>query len=126
MAMSLPARRNAQRRAARHELRTAKAFGVRRVHRARFESKPDVELVRLPDGSELSCECKTRKRLPALITKALEQAQRYAAPPAIPCAILSAFGERPVIVLPLEAFRKLAGLAPSAVPEQPSLFARAV
>lgn len=118
---SLP-RRDALRRGAALERRTAKALGTRRVHRSRYESAPDIELVRLPPGEELSCECKTRKRLPALVTKALAQAKRYF-PNATPCAILSAFGERPVIVLPLADFRRLVGLEPGAAPTQPSLLA---
>ena len=100
----------AYRRAARRERQAAEFLGTRRVHRSRFESAPDVEPVTLPCGLTLSCEVKTRKRLPALVTKALAQAAGYAPSGAVPAAVLSATGGEPLIVLPLRTFRTIAGL----------------
>lgn len=115
----------ASRRGSNLERKAAKALGSKRVLRAIGESAGDIECVRLPCGLELSAECKKRESLPALIRGAMDQARRYL-PNAIPCAILAGFGEQPVIVLPLSAFREIAGLAPSEAPTQPSLFARGV
>jgi len=98
------------RRAAARERQAADLLGTSRVRRSRYERAPDVTPVVLADGTTLMPEVKTRKRLPVLITKALAQAEGYAPNGAVPCAVLSAFGGEPVIVLPLRAFRRIAGL----------------
>lgn len=98
------------RRAARRERQAARLLGTERVHRGRYERAPDVKPVRLPCGLVLVPEVKTRARLPALVTKALEQAKGYGPKGAVPAAVLSATGAEPLIVLPLRAFRVVAGL----------------
>lgn len=98
------------RRAARRERQAAELLGTERVHRSRFESAPDCKPVTLPCGVVLSPEVKTRKALPALVTKALAQAKGYGPAGSVPVAVLSATGGEPVIVLPLRAFRVVAGL----------------
>lgn len=102
-------------RAARRERQAASLLGTTRIHRSRYESAPDVAPVTLPCGVVLSCEVKTRKRLPALLVAALAQAKRYA-PEAVPTAVVSATGGEPLIVLPLRAFRRIAGLDALPVP----------
>jgi hypothetical protein len=104
---------SAARRAARRERQAAALLGTTRVHRGRYESAPDLEPVVLPSGVRLLAEVKTRSALPALVTKALDQAAGYAAPGDVPAAVLSATGGEPVIVLPLRAFRRIAGLEPT-------------
>lgn len=99
-------------RAARREREAAAALGSKRVLRSRYESAPDVEPVVLPSGHTLSVEVKTRARLPALLTRALEQAAGYK-PDAIPCVVLSATGGAAVVVLPLAAFTAIVGVSPS-------------
>lgn len=101
------------RRAADRERQAAEILGTKRVKRSRYESAPDVEPVRLPCGLTVMCEVKTRRRLPALVTKALAQAKGYGPAGAIPAAVLSATGGEPVIVLPLRAFRRVAGIEAS-------------
>lgn len=115
----------AQHRAASLERRAAAAFGTRRVHRGRYESAPDVEVVRLASGIELVVECKHRAKLPALLRSALAQARSYA-PDAIPIVTLAEYGGQAIVALPLADFRRLVGLAPSKVPTQRSLLARAL
>lgn len=98
------------RRAARRELEAAKSFGVRRTqYRLRFDSRPDIELVRLACGVTLSVEVKSRKQLPKLLTNALAQAQRYE-PAAHPAVVISELGGEALVVLPLRVFREIAGL----------------
>lgn len=97
-------------RAARRERQCAELLGTRRVHRSRYQSAPDVEPVTLPCGVALSIEVKTRKRLPAILVAALAQAKRYGALGAVPTAVVSATGGEPLVVLPLRAFRRIAGL----------------
>lgn len=98
------------RRAARRELEAARSFGVRRTtYRLKFESAPDLEVVKLPSGAVLSVEVKSRKHLPKLLTKALAQAQRYE-PAAIPAVVISAVGGEALVVLPLRAFCSIAGI----------------
>ena len=63
----------------------ARVLGGRRIGRARGLSAPDVVL---PTGWVV--EAKTRRRLPAIITAALIQAEGYA---------LRGFGQRPIAVL---------------------------
>jgi hypothetical protein len=69
----------------------------------------------------LTVEVKTRKRLPALVTKALAQAEGYGRSGDIPAAVLSATGCAPVIVVPLSAFRTIAGLESPANDDQTPL-----
>jgi len=101
----------AARRAARRERQAAALLGTKRVIRGRFASAPDVEPVTLPCGVRLVVEVKTRAKLPALVTGALAQAARYGARGDVAAAVLSATGAEPVIVLPLAAFRRIAGIA---------------
>lgn len=116
-------RRRALRRSADRERQAAELLGTTRVKRSRFESAPDLPPVRLPCGLTLMPEVKTRRRLPALVTKALDQAKGYAPPGAIPVAVLSATGAEPVIVLPLRAFRRIAGIENSEpTPQVPIAF----
>lgn len=98
------------RRAARRERQAAELLGTRRVVRSRYQSAPDVEPVTLPCGLVLMPEVKTRKALPVLLVKALEQARGYGPKGSVPAAVLSATGGEPVIVLGLRAFRVIAGL----------------
>lgn len=99
-------------RAARREREAAAALGSKRVLRSRYESAPDVEPVVLPSGHTLSVEVKTRARLPALLTSALEQAAGYK-PDAVPCVVLSATGGTALVVLPLRAFAAIGGVSPA-------------
>lgn len=80
------------------------------MKRSRFEREPDCKPAALPCGVVLSPEIKTRKKLPALVTAALTQAKGYGPPGSVPAAVLSQTGGEPVIVLPLRAFRRIAGL----------------
>ena len=96
-------------RAARRERQAAELLGTRRVLRRRYEAAPDVEPITLPCGVVLQAEVKTRSKAPALVTKALAQARRYA-PDAVPALVLSETGGEPLMVLPLRAFRRIAGL----------------
>ncbi len=115
---------SAHRRAARREKQCADLLGTTRIHRSRFESAPDVEPVTLPCGVTLQPEVKTRKTLPALVTAALAQAAGYGPKGSVPAAVLSATGGEPLIVLPLRAFRVIAGLdgAPQPGPQVPLAF----
>lgn len=99
---------------ARRELEAARALGVVRQRRLRFESKGDVEPIELPCGVLIQPEVKTRKRLPRLLVKALEQARQYE-PSAIPVAIVSEAGGSAIACLPLRAFVFIAGLEPAKV-----------
>jgi hypothetical protein len=103
-------RRRALARSASRERQAAALLGTRRVRRARFESKPDLEPVTLACGTVLQPEVKTRKKLPALITTAIAQATGYGPRGSVPVAVLSATGEEPLIVVPLRAFCRIAGL----------------
>jgi hypothetical protein len=105
------------RRAARRELEAARSFGVRRTqYRLQFESRPDIELVRLPCGVTLTVEVKSRKRLPRLIAKALAQAQAYE-PAAVPAVVISELGGEALAVLPLRVFCRIAGIEPRTLRE---------
>jgi hypothetical protein len=98
------------RRAARRELEAARMLGVKRTtYRLKFESKADTELVKLPCGTVLTVEVKSRKHLPKLLTNALAQAQRYE-PAAVPAVVISELGGEALVVLPLRVFREIAGL----------------
>lgn len=101
----------AHRRGAALERSAARHLGTRRVRPRRGVSAPDVEPVRLPSGVVLSVECKKRGRAPALLLRALEQAKRYL-PSAVPAVVFAPTGEPPLIVLSLDVFRRIAGLAP--------------
>lgn len=71
------------------EERAARALGGRRVKRERFESAPDIEGI-----PGLVVEVKSRKRLPGLVVKALEQASRYRVLEETPVAALFERGSR--------------------------------
>lgn len=112
-------------RAARRERQTAQALGSTRVHRRRGESAPDVRLVTLPDGTTLQTEVKSRKRLPHVLTRALEQAQRYA-PSAVPCAVIFQHGKAGgLAAVRLGDFARLVGLDVAALPSATPLRSRA-
>lgn len=101
----------ASRRGSYAEQRAADLLGGERVkHRGRYEPAPDIRPLRLPNGELLQPEVKSRNRCPALVEGALAQAARYT-PSAIPCAIISSRGGRPVVCLRLDDFCKLVGLA---------------
>lgn len=68
-----------------------------------------------PSGEVLQAECKSRRRLPRLLVEALEQARAYA-PNATPIAVLRESGSRALVALELEAFVRLTGVAPEALP----------
>jgi hypothetical protein len=76
---------------------------------------PDVAPIRLPSGEVLIPEAKSRKRLPRLLVDALEQARRYA-PGATPIVVVREVGSRALVALELEAFVRLVGVAPEAMP----------
>ena len=105
---------SAHARAARRERQAAELLGTTRVHRSRYESAPDVAPVTLPCGVRLTIEVKTRARLPALVTKAIAQAAGYGRPDDVPMVVLSQTGGEPMAVLPLRAFRRIAGLGAAA------------
>ena len=67
------------------EKKAARALGGRRIGRARGLSAPDV----VPPAAWV-LEAKTRRKLPAIVTAALRQAERYA---------LRGFGQKPIAVL---------------------------
>lgn len=69
----------------------------------------------LATGETIIAECKSRRRLPRLLTDALDQARRYA-PGATPIAVLREAGSRALVALELEAFVRLVGVAPEALP----------
>lgn len=98
-------------RAARREREAASLLGSRRVHRGRYERAPDVEPVRLADGTVLVPEAKTRKALPRWLVAAVGQARGYL-PGAVPLVVLSELGGEPLAVLPLQDLARLLGLQP--------------
>lgn len=101
----------ASRRGAAAEERAAVALGTRRIHRRRGESAPDLMQVKTSTGATLGPEVKSRKRLPALVTGALDQARRYFGTRAIPIAVLYAKGAHDGIVcLRLADFTRLVGI----------------
>lgn len=107
---SVGSRRRALARGRRREAQAAELLGVRRVRRQRYERAGDLEPVHLPCGVTLSVECKARKKIPALVSKALEQAERDGVRGAVPSVVLAETGAEPLLVLPLRAFRRVAGL----------------
>lgn len=111
-------RRRAHRRAAAHELHTARALKTERVLRGgRRVSAPDVKTIALVCGLVLQAECKARKRAPKVILDGLDQARRYA-PAAVPCVVLRPMGSSALVVLGLEAFAVIAGIEPEAMPKK--------
>jgi len=94
----------------RREREAAAILGTRRIPRAYGLSAPDVEVVQLANGERLQPEVKHRKRLPALLVDALEQARRYT-PNAIPMAVVSAYGGEAIACLPLRDLARLLGIA---------------
>jgi hypothetical protein len=98
-------------RAARRERQAATLLGSRRVHRGRYERAPDVEPVRLADGTVLVAESKTRKALPRWLVGAIAQARGYL-PGCVPLAVVSELGGEPLAVLPLRDLARLLGLQP--------------
>lgn len=112
------------RRAANRERQAARALKTERVvFRPRYKPAPDVLPVRLPSGETLSPEVKTRKRLPKVITAALEQARRYC-PSGIPVAVVSQTGGAALVALSLKDFCRLVGLQQSQPGQQLALLAR--
>jgi hypothetical protein len=101
-------------RADRAEERAAKALGVARLGGKRKKERvPDTMPVRLSDGRLLQPEVKSRAHLPKALTKALDQAKRYA-PTSEPIAVFFAKGERRgVVVLDLDLFTSLVGIRDS-------------
>jgi hypothetical protein len=79
------------------------------VHRSRYERAPDVQPVRLPDGTVLQPESKTRGKLPRWILEAVEQARGYLAG-AVPLVVLSETGGEPLGMMPLRDLSRLLGL----------------
>jgi hypothetical protein len=98
------------RRGAYAEDRTAAALGGERVkNRPRKQRAPDVWAVRLPSGEFLQPECKSRRRGTKLVEAALVQAAGYT-PSAIPVAVISARGGRPIACVYLDDFARLVGV----------------
>lgn len=71
------------------EERAARVLHGRRVHRERGQSAPDIEGI-----PGFVVEVKSRKRLPDLVVKALEQASRYRVLEETPMAALFERGSR--------------------------------
>jgi hypothetical protein len=107
-------------RAARRERQAAELLGSRRVHRARYERAPDVEPVRLADGTVLVAESKTRGKLPKWLVRAVAQARGYV-PGAVPLVVLSETGGEPLGLLPLRDLSRLLGLKARTKPTQLAL-----
>jgi hypothetical protein len=99
----------AHRRAAAREREAAQVLGSTRVHRRRGERAPDVQPIRLSDGSVLVAEAKTRKRLPQWLTAAIKQARRYHRG-CVPLVVLSEMGGPALAILPLVDLAQLVGL----------------
>lgn len=93
----------------RREREAARALGGRRVVRHRGQSAPDVEPIKLGDGTVLQLEVKHRKRLPGLLTAALSQALGYS-PEAVPVAVVSQHRQAALAVLRLADFARLVGV----------------
>jgi hypothetical protein len=105
----------ASKAADRAEERAAKALGaVRQGGKMKRRPVADLAPFRTPDGTLITTEVKSRKRLPRLLVDALAQAQRYA-PGAEPLAVLFERGQRSgLVVLSLDLFRRLTGISPPA------------
>jgi hypothetical protein len=106
------------RRAARREQQLADALGVERVkRRPRFKRAPDVAPMR-HGPHVLQGDSKSRKRLPAWLWAAVEQAANYT-PNAIPLVALFELGNpEGLCVLRLADLCALLGLTPLALGEQ--------
>jgi hypothetical protein len=96
-------------RAARRERQAAELLGSKRVRRRPYERAPDVEPVKLGDGTVLVPESKTRGKLPKWIVGAVEQARGYL-PGAVPLVVLSQTGGEPLGLLPLRDLSRLLGI----------------
>lgn len=110
-------------RAARRERQAAAAVGSTRVRRARGESAPDVEPIRLPSGVVIVPEAKSRKRAPKVLERWMQQAEGYAPPGAVGAVFVYPLGGRAcdaLVILRVSSFRLVAGL--DAPPVQLSLF----
>lgn len=112
--MSPADRRRNLRRASDLERDTARALGTERVHRERGKSAPDVKPI-VVGNTRLVAECKVRRRLPALIVSALQQAQAYS-PGAVPIAVVREHRGPAIVCLDLDAFVMLLGLDPIVLP----------
>jgi hypothetical protein len=106
---------SALKRAFRREREAAKILGSRRIHRAYGLSAPDLEPIQLASGETIVAEVKTRKRLPALLVGALEQARRYA-PDAIPMAVVSEYGGQAMAAMMLVDLARLLGINATPAP----------
>ena len=102
----------------RREREAAKILGTRRIPRAYGLSAPDVEVLQLASGERIQAEVKHRKRLPALLVGALEQALRYE-PTAIPMAVVSEYGGQAIACLPLRDLARLLGIVEPETPRKP-------
>jgi hypothetical protein len=107
----------------RRERQAAELLGSRRVRRERYESAPDVEPVRLEDGTVLVPESKTRKALPRWLVGAVAQARAYVAG-CVPLVIVSELGGEPLALLPLRDLARLVGIRAPRVGEQLVLLGR--
>jgi hypothetical protein len=116
---------NVHRRAARREGQLADALGTERTkYRGRFEKAPDVAPVRLSSGFVIQGESKSKKKLPAWLVAAVEQAAGYT-PGALPLVSLYELGSgEPLAVLRLRDLCLLLGLEAPPAGEQLSLAAR--
>ena len=110
----------ASRRGKSAEERAARALGTKRIRRRHYgESAPDLEPVVLPSGAMLGPEVKSRKRLPRLVTGALDQACRYFGTRAIPVAVLFQKGaQKGIVCLDLDTFARLVGLDVATLPAE--------
>jgi len=109
------------RRAARREREAAEVLGGRRVrYRPRYVSMPDVEPIRLDDGSVMVPESATRAKLPKWLVAKVAQARKYI-PGAVPCVVLSQTGGEALALVPLRDLARLIGIRSPAAGEQLSL-----
>lgn len=113
--LSAADRRRSLRRAAAHERDVARAIGSRRtatIGSRRSEADVAPIVVR---GMRLAIEAKLRGRLPALITRGLEQARSYARG-AVPVVVAREIGGRAIVCMDLAAWCELVGLDVAAMP----------
>ena len=108
--------RNRQARARKLEHDAADAFQGERVVRAIGECAPDVKCRQLPNGDWVQVECKSRKRLPAVIMRARAQAIGYA-PGCIPLVVVRQVGGAALAVVDLEVLARWVGLDVSKLPK---------
>jgi hypothetical protein len=70
---------HASRKSADFEREVAVVLNAKRIPwRGTYQSAPDLEPLLLANGISLIVECKRRKALPSIISKALKQAHGYA------------------------------------------------